>query len=158
MFVSTETRAPCSKVSAFQTGQPQRSTQAGSLMPTLDKLGKMLWTICTQNGHPFNSLVNVLNQTFFNGSVWSHGDRVCHPDSSTTKFPPQPDGDTVATCWTTPMMTRNVIVFCGHLIMLIKKEKLFSVWTQPHPKEELLLRKSTKSLPNWPQRLSKRTI
>ena len=78
--------------------------------------------------------VNVRNPTFSNGSVWSNGDKECLQDSSTTKFLPQLDGDTVDICLIRLTMTRKETDFYGLSPTLIKTARLFSAWTPPHPK------------------------
>ena len=131
MFVSTETHAPCSRVSKYPTGQLPKKNTDGSSTPTLDKHGPMLCTISTQNGLLCNLQVNVKNQTFCNGSDLNNGVVVSPQDFSTTKFHSQPDGDTAVTCSMIKTTNVSVTEFSTHSLTVIKNNQLSSVLTQP---------------------------
>jgi len=123
MSVSIDSPAPCSRVSEFPTGLHPRSNTVGNSTPTPDRPGKTLWMTFTLNGLLCNSLVSAKNPTFSSGCVSNNGAKVTPQDCSTTKFPSQLDGDTVATCSTSQTMKRNAIAFCGRSLTLIKTDK-----------------------------------
>jgi hypothetical protein len=131
MFVSTETHAPFSRVSRYQTGQLPKNNTDGSSTLTPDKPGPTLCTISTQNGLLCNSQENVKNQMFFNGSDLNNGVVVSPQDFSTMKSHSQPDGDTAATCSMIKTTNVSVTEFSTHSLTVIKNNQLSSVLTQP---------------------------
>lgn len=129
MLTSIEDQEPYSRVSKYQTGQLPKADMDGNLIPTLDKLGKMLLMIWMLNQLQFHSQEKDLNQILFNGSDSNSLEKVPLQDFSITKCQTQHGLDMEVILKT---QRRNSI----HSRMPIKIKKSFSEWTQQPKKEE----------------------
>lgn len=130
MWDSTDTLAPCLKVSLFLTGHAPRRNMVGKLTLILAMPGKTHWRTYIRNGLLHLFLVIVKSPILYKCYVLSFTEVVSLLVCSTTKSLNPVGGDLAAICYRILRMNKRDLELYSHSHMLVKNSHYYLAWTQ----------------------------
>lgn len=149
MWDSTDTLAPCLRVSLFLTGHAPRRSMVGKLTHILAMPGITLWRTYIPNGLLRHFLVTVKSPTHYRCYVLSSTEVVSLLVYFTTKSLNPAGGDQVVICSRTLKMNKSDSEHSSHSLMLVKNSHCCLESTQLLRKDVRSFRLNTKPCAKW---------